>query len=156
MLVHNSVPACCALVVSFLSDTSCFLVSYIFLSWKVCFWSHEFDSGPSDIFSHFCPWLFPIDPHQLYMLSLLEFLSDELKLCGQIILVPEFDRKAGLLSGLYSCVFSRFSAAYCSFNTKEKVSSEPESNRGPKDVFVHYSPPLYQLSYRQDYRRSVW
>ena len=39
MLVHNSVPACCALVVSFLSNTSCFLVSYIFLPEK-CFFGH--------------------------------------------------------------------------------------------------------------------
>ena len=45
--------------------------------------------------------------------------------------------------------FSGFSAAYCSFNTKEKNSADSESNQGPKDVFLHYSPPLYQLSYRQ-------
>ena len=38
MLVRNSVPACCALVVSFLSDTSCFLVSYVSLPEK-CFFS---------------------------------------------------------------------------------------------------------------------
>ena len=37
MVIHNSVRACCALVVSFLSDTSCFLVSYVFLSWRVIF-----------------------------------------------------------------------------------------------------------------------
>ena len=53
-------------------------------------------------------------------------------------------------------VFSGFSPAYCSFNTKEKTSADPESNQGPKDVFLYYSPPLYQLSYRRVYMRSVW
>ena len=38
---------------------------------------------------------------QLPTFSLQEFLLDELKLCGQIILVREMDRKTGLLSGLW-------------------------------------------------------
>ena len=52
--------------------------------------------------------------------------------------------------------FSGFLATYCSFNTKEKNSADSESNRGPKDVFLYYSPPLYQLSYRRVYMTSVW
>ena len=53
-------------------------------------------------------------------------------------------------------VFSGLSTGYCSFNKKEKTSADPVSNQGPKDVFLYYSPPLYQLSYRQVYMTSVW
>ena len=53
----------------FLSNTSCFLVSYIFLSWKVCFRSHEFDSGPTDVFLYYSPPLYQLSYRQLYRLS---------------------------------------------------------------------------------------
>ena len=35
----------------------------------------------------------------------------------------------------------------------EKASFEPDLNQRPKDTsIVHYSPPLYQLSYRREAR----
>ena len=111
MLVHNSVPACCALVVSFLSDTSCFLVSYVFLSRKLIFFGDTTSNlGRTDIFLQYTPSVFRMGSRQLHMLSVWVFLLDELKLCGQIILFREFDRKAGLLCGLYLllCFFLDF------------------------------------------------
>ena len=71
-------------------------------------WWHEFDSGPTDIFSQNSPSLFRIGSLQLPMLSVWEFFLDGLKLCGQRFLVREFDRKAGLLSGCTLVFFLDF------------------------------------------------
>ena len=70
ILVRNSVPACCALLVSFLSYTSCFFVSYVFFLKSDFCGDTNSNLGPTDIFIHYTPSLFRMGSSQLPMFSL--------------------------------------------------------------------------------------
>ena len=140
----------------FLSFTV-FLYPMFLFTEKWFFTETNWNFWPRYIFYQYAPSLFRIGSRQLHMLSFLGFFKKRIELLWLNNFSSWIRQKSW--SAMWAVVtlvfFSGFSTAFCSFNTKEKDSADPDSNQGPKDVFLYYSPPLYQLSYRQVYMSSV-